>query len=184
MNIDWNDAPEGATHFSPGNKDRSKYQAWWKPIAPGSSKYQCWAVGTSFGCGGWQPGPFGLPENAVKREWTGEGLPPVGTVCEYLWQWSDKIVYVRVKVLSHDEERAQFRVIQGGGIGSLRECNQRLEDGLPMFRPIRTPEQIAAEERLKAIDEMAAVYKSNYEGHVKDGCQALYDAGYRLQVKP
>lgn len=49
---------------------------------------------------------------------------------------------------------------------------------------IRTPEQIAAEERLKAIDEMAAVYKSNYEGHVKDGCQALYDAGYRKQVEP
>lgn len=104
--------------------------------------------------------------------WNGEGLPPVGTVCENAagGEWR------KVFIVAHDsvdnEQRAIFRFVGGDQysyFGEHAEC----------FRPIRTPEQIAAEERLKAIDEMAAVYKSNFEGHVKDGCQALYDAGYR-----
>lgn len=51
-----------------------------------------------------------------------------------------------------------------------------------MFRPIRTPEQIAAEEREKAVVEML-VYAlgpgagSNY--HETYMMQRLYDAGYR-----
>ena len=83
MNIDWSKAPEGATHFSDGNPRNGKYPAWWRPISKRDDLFECWAVGTSFGCEIWQPGPFHLPENAVKREWTGEGLPPVGVVCEW-----------------------------------------------------------------------------------------------------
>jgi hypothetical protein len=120
----------------------------------------------------WQVAVDAVNEPKV-TEWNGEELPPVGTVCEFMkhssppspeGQWAvGDIRYV-----------SDCTVIIGGDkcehVHHPRNCS---------FRPIRTPEQIAAEERLKAIDEMAAVYKSNYEGHVKDGCQALYDAGYR-----
>jgi hypothetical protein len=110
---------------------------------------------------------FCMPEETA-IPWTGEGLPPVGSMCI-----TTRGDYEReVLILCHGEKRVFVRdQVDGEEWGLLIEGRD--------FRPVLTPEQIAAEERLKAIDEMAAVYKSNYEGHVKDGCQALYDAGYR-----
>lgn len=109
--------------------------------------------------------------------WTGEGLPPVGTVCETnvdgTWEEST--------VLAHHREMAiVFRY-------SLEhEAHMYDPVGESQVRLIRTPEQIAAEEREKAIAEMV------YGGcgcDQSDGtttafviCRLLYDAGYRKQV--
>lgn len=49
---------------------------------------------------------------------------------------------------------------------------------------VRTPEQAAFEARDNAVQEMLAVWNAGFEGHVKDGLYALYDAGYRKQVEP
>lgn len=161
MNIQWDKAPEGVLAFHPAVNGYSDHWVKW------DEKGNNWFCVTGFESGGWVNSFTSMHPKYVHEfiyrnpktcVWNGQGLPPVGTVCEYLWLWAQKIVYVRIKVLSHDEERAQFRVISGGGIGSLRECNQRVENGQPMFRPIRTPDQIAAEERLqKAIELYGAV---------------------------
>lgn len=55
------------------------------------------------------------------------------------------------------------------------------------LRPIRTPEQIAAEEREVEIGEMSRVIRErikHYSGQdAADYSAALYDAGYRKQVQ-
>ncbi|EPB7049546.1 hypothetical protein ACRRPB_000324 [Pseudomonas aeruginosa] len=49
-------------------------------------------------------------------------------------------------------------------------------------RPMPTPEQIAAEEREKAISEMLDLYNSAYWPMTsKQFCEILFDAGYRRQ---
>lgn len=97
------------------------------------------------------------------KEWDGSGLPPVGTVCEYLWgdgEWR------KCEIVAHYFANAV-------AVDAFY-CNAVLLQPL-MFRPIRTPEQIAAEERLHAIDEMYSVIR---ESQIKT-VAALYDAGYR-----
>ena len=51
------------------------------------------------------------------------------------------------------------------------------------FRQLRTPEQIAEEERQKAIDEMWSVYWQPEAPTAKEALGLLYDAGYR-KVSP
>lgn len=100
-------------------------------------------------------------------QWNGEGLPPVGTVCEFKR-------YISVKwlpgVLSYISDYT--------AVITLHECDdsgRREEVGHPLafeFRPIRT-------EREKAIDEMMKVV--NHGLSSKELVARLYDAGYRKQ---
>lgn len=102
--------------------------------------------------------------------WTGEGLPPVGTVCEMRRTDYVDVDWQRIEFLCAGSKKAFFRDREG------HEWSRPLGD--LKFRPIRTPEQIAAEERRAAIKEMI--------GHIGGSrrCEAevLYDAGYRKQV--
>jgi hypothetical protein len=111
-------------------------------------------------------------QNVAQIKWDGEGLPPVGVICEAANPHGDD--WCRCIILAWDAECAVFRTEIGSGYPYIY-------DGLRIgsFRPIRTPEQIAQQERQAAIEEMDAVFSSNFEGHRKDGLQALYDAGYR-----
>lgn len=121
-----------------------------------------------------------------KPTWTGEGLPPVGTVCEIrahkLNDWSRatiKFAERNVIVWDWEDEPALN--------GLCTAYAHAIE-----IRPIRTPEQIAAEEREAAIKEAMPI--------IRDACafpqdmgraniasavvHAMIDAGYRKQVKP
>lgn len=53
------------------------------------------------------------------------------------------------------------------------------------FRPVRTPEQIAAEEKAKVISDMCNTFRRRKEEGIRvmDCCSRLYDAGYRKQPK-
>jgi len=112
--------------------------------------------------------------------WNGEGLPPVGTVCEY--NWREEWHKVNVMALVRDRFESQQVIVQ-------MEKDWNYEDRPSRFRPIRTAEQIAAEEREKGIDEMVQFFM-NYYGNPKGAeeyfliCRSLYDAGYRKQVQP
>lgn len=169
MKIDLTKKPEGATHINPHSG------LWIKCFGGNSGSYQF------FKDGEWEMG-FGCMSNsyleiAQPEPWTGEGLPPVGMVCEAMLpsmnhQWAEAVV-----VWHHPEHEDSAVVVHNGG---------RLTGWSSAFRPIRTPEQIAAEEREKAIAEMV------YGGcgcDQSDGtttafviCRLLYDAGYRKQV--
>ena len=115
-----------------------------------------------------------------ERPWTGEGLPPVGMVCEIgcADTWTECLI------IAHHQHAGVGRAIYtyllpGAGI----EVNWCIAAG---FRPIRTPEQIEAEERENAIKGMIA------DTNILTGIMSdrrimagqLYDSGYRKQVQP
>lgn len=118
---------------------------------------------------------------APKPEWTGEGMPPVGTVCE-----------VAKKCQGCTWQRVEIAYM--GSEFFIAVCpERRVEEPCRhshgyQFRPIRTPEQIAAEERAKAIEDMRETTRRKehpFDYWIDpDIAGELYDAGYRKQVKP
>lgn len=103
--------------------------------------------------------------------WNGEGLPPVGAEIEAL-----------LPGLGSSRFWQQAKVVHGPLPDSPGEILVfSLENTRPSwvdeFRPLRTPEQIAAEEREKAVVEMEQLI-----GGAKTWPEALrriHDAGYR-----
>lgn len=100
------------------------------------------------------------------KEWDGSGLPPIGTVCEYYC--SDGDVWRKCEIVAHYLANAVAIDLFYGTAICLHA---------DLFHPIKTPEQIAAEERLHAIDEMLALV-GRYSTF-KDVMGLIYDAGYR-----
>lgn len=179
MNIDWSKAPEDATHA--GNSPYEKgVITWFKGISdPASRNYfmnegsmNAWAI-SSENLSAWD-----LIERPKKQEaWDGEGLPPVGITCEV--RDDDDNCWVVVDVYVHTEFK-----------GDTYACAKNETDmfyGLAHdFRPIKTAEQLAEEEKVTAIAEMRAVViaASDRKRATIAECTAtvaLYEAGYRKQ---
>lgn len=183
--IDWSKAPEGATHYCLGSTDGTH----WRDYSEQAAKY--WIDGE------WRQHPFtsagclecgiGHVERPAAPTWNGEGLPPVGTVCqvtknnkhEFLTQFNGK----HVRIVAHDDSApgnpvAVFRVLgetkrtEADYHGLVASC----------FEPLKTAEQIAAEEREKAITEMAVLMdRDPNSDYIRMRAGILYDAGYRKQ---
>lgn len=119
----------------------------------------------------------GVVVNRRPMVWNGEGLPPVGTVCDC------RVIagaeWTRCEIVAH-----KYHDGNAYAIAFVDENTVMLSCGI-RFRPIRTPEQIAAEDREKAIEEMWAVYWKPEVETAMEGLGLLYDAGYRkVEVKP
>lgn len=125
-------------------------------------------------------------EQLRPEPWTGEGLPPVGTVCDLKFDhWTD---WERHEILCHGKS---FMFVRELNSGLDREGSMSM-DGI-MFRQVRTPEQIAEEARIAELNQMVGVIK-DYPGgrhgvdHLaqlkiqEEACIDLYDAGWRKQV--
>lgn len=166
--IDWSKAPVNATHARQyiGGVDfyRRNDGGMWTYWNENRWDY---AVGTDESCCVARPGP-----------WDGEGLPPVGIDCETLWS-STTGEYVAVRVVGHDEDRAVVRFISGDRKGEYDSDRQHNQYGYPIFRPIRTLEQIV-------VDDLAA----DLTGPATDPekahtvAQHLYAKGWRKLVQP
>ena len=120
--------------------------------------------------------------------WNGpeDGLPPIGLEVEVLWS-STKREYVTGKILAHDEDRALFRFTSGDRKGEYQADKPHSQHGsdLPNFRPIRTAEQLATEEREQQIDRLLAALHSTRGSQIDYQLMAaLYDAGARMPVQP
>lgn len=115
----------------------------------------------------------------AEPEWSGEGLPPVGTICESMWnEAADK--WLKAKVFGSNEHgQPIFRWEEGSKKYEYQASPLSGHRGNPYFRTIRTPEQIAAEKRDAAIKEMQRLVGSCNTFPFAD----LYDYGYRLQVE-
>jgi len=128
------------------------------------------------------------PEEAALQPWTGDGLPPVGTVCEFAGfnpeetLPTDPRVGDQVTVIAHFKsgsiDVAAFTFYAAPEFKYL----QVAQGAYGCFRPIRTAEQIAAEEREKAVDEMFDIW-SQADGS-RQAFATIYDIGYRKQVQP
>lgn len=101
-------------------------------------------------------------------EWTGEGLPPVGTICEchLPGELTNNYSWVEAKVIWHNGP-TECAVVRS--TSKLAWCDE--------FRPIRTPEQIAAEEREKNAIAMCRATQGAHDW--MEAFRMLHDAGYR-----
>lgn len=166
------EAPKDATHWDPGYKCEPAWAckmggSWnWHPVdgAPIDS--------------GWRVYPFqgeALESRlvAIDRPWSGEGLPPAGTVCELrnvsaCTDWAQAtVVFASRNVVVWD----------WAGEPAINGLCTAYAHAVEM-RPIRTPEQIAADER-KLIEEEIQRICVDGESNGVPFFQALYDAGYR-----
>ncbi|EOZ4779691.1 hypothetical protein ACSQPN_006127 [Pseudomonas aeruginosa] len=160
MSIDWSKAPEGATHWEPGSwrniecwmkKEGSRW-FWWSEVS-----------GEWFSTCNVYAEREATFEARPQDTWNGKGLPPVGISVEWL---SSAHGWLGGRVVGHDGSVAVVSHNDG-----YTGCHPH------EVRPMPTPEQIAAEERAKAIEEMCFAVETLTVKQAK----ALYDAGYRRQ---
>lgn len=107
----------------------------------------------------------------LDKPWNGKGLPPVGISVEWL---SSAHGWLGGRVVGHDGSVAVVSHNDG-----YTGCHPH------EVRPMPTPEQIAAEEREKAIDSMLDLDPPHESGFGmtsrRQFCEILFDAGYRRQ---
>lgn len=164
--IDWSKAPEGATHYVPAPNDLH-HPIWLKMdgqtvLNAGYIGHDHWAHTYTRGSQ-----PCTDLSNAIARpttpSWSGEGMASVGADIEVkheLYGW------IGARVVGQDGEASIVRTNDGyAGVFPHQ------------MRPIRTSEQIAADEREAAVDEMHKLYMEGAKH--SGGLYALYDAGYR-----
>jgi len=129
--------------------------------------------------------PWGVKAELVQIKspeiaWTGEAVPPVGTICEYkhVHEWQRVEVFA-VKPNHNGSETALFTYENGTWCGCAEPS---------FFRPIRTPEQIKADERLHQVrNALTAIHAGDQKfpndlvrgNIIAATVEAMIDAGYR-----
>jgi len=185
MNIDWSKAPADATHWEPAFLGVG--ESWMKLE---SAVWSFWSISWI----GWIASP--VSHQRISRmiarpapvEWDGTGLPPVGTVCEIKGTVLQEVrrenpTWRKVDIIAHTDF--------GGkpiAVGRDIKCSTLGWGMATMFRPIKTPEQLAAEERRKVINQMmtdAGIVGSAFDGDPEADiwCEALYEAGWRKELR-
>ena len=154
--IDWSKAPDDATHYQAAT--HGVFECWLKPGH---------AVRVSRGEPDWRQDDYAddlIATSAIKRPWSGEGLPPVGVVC--------MANGYQVVIVAHhcNGIHAIYAESEYDGLLYYGEPNE--------FRPIRTPEQIAADEREAAIDAMFSRF-GGVGGLTRKQCAWVISEGYR-----
>jgi hypothetical protein len=170
--IDWSKAPEGYPVWSESFLAMRVGQGW---------HAECEDRWVDQGGAYWFKSAQDLGSYKVHRRpttqpaaWNGEGLPPIGTGCERNVSRSS---WCQSKIFAHSP--------CGRFAAFLDSCGMNWA-GADSFRPIRTPEQIAAEKREAAVAAMLDLdpfQPSATLGMMSrtEFCGALYDAGYRKQ---
>lgn len=130
----------------------------------------------------WQAAVDAPNKPLVEPAWNGEDLPPAGTACEYKrsdgWR---KVEVFAVKPNCNDSYSALF-TFDDGVWGACAHPS--------LFRPIRTAEQIAADERLhKVRNALTAIKASRHfpgdearQNVMVATVEAMIDAGFVQQV--
>jgi hypothetical protein len=188
--IDWSKAPEGATHYLQ-MQDRPNRDYWVK--VAGDKIFFC---RLGFELDGFRPWifdyqrflPFMVERPATQPAWSGDCLPPVGVVCEYnahgerdsgkeLW-CQVQVKYLSEWVIVFECTKAPDGHEASVGVELFGDISSKLEN---RFRPIRTPEQIAADEREAAVNRIYDILEGSKRPDLMSTCRALYDAGLRFK---
>lgn len=148
--------PEGATHTAPDGTYRMARDGLWYGCADGDWVY---IEGAAPNC---------YTKIQAEPEWSGEGLPPVGIVCERSFNCS---TWKITTICGHSTDGAYASFYDGDGfMGWSDDCK---------FRPIQTNEQIEAEARKEFLSRAHKIYMEGAADH-RGGIMALYDAGLRF----
>lgn len=172
IDIDWSKAPEWANAVIRSNEVGEFFVSQWGGI---SARLRIGSSVIDEDSADMIPPHHWVLVETRSAPWTGEGLPPVGIEIEAMLRRNmhDGYAWHRAKVVHGPLPGSEGEVL----VFCLETTSPAWVDE---FRPVRTPEQIAAEEKVAAIKEMQQVVGSfNLEPF-----QCLYDAGYRKQVAP
>lgn len=179
--------PEGATHWTARVSGRS-LAAFWRP---NGSYYDCFAL-TEASDPFWQKGSFELPSDAIEivLPWKVDGLPPVELICRFIGtnECRSNVEELRqgaeVTIIAHYEQTngaplAAFTFIDEEGEkrigGAIASC----------FAPLKTPEQIASEERIEAAQVWLKGVEEQYGKEAADKCEdILMQFEARMKVAP
>ncbi|KWV82537.1 hypothetical protein PFLL34_03586 [Pseudomonas fluorescens] len=182
MNIDWSKAPEWANAVIEGTG-----VLVWVPFTDGICTGQIIEDGRSQEVDMLPPHKWKLVEVRPVKPWTGDGLPPVGIEIEAMMRRNmhDGYAWHRAKVVHGPLPGSEGEVL----VFCLETTSPAWVDE---FRPVRTPEQIAAEQRKKEIDEIHKICIESFPSSTRTGelnrtisdCACIiYKAGYRKQVE-
>ena len=161
--------PEGATHTAPDKTYRRKVGKYWLTYADGDWIFVEGAA------------PQHYTPIQAEPEWSGEGLPPVGAVCAFCrLPDTPESEWQKVEVVAHWSKGLKNPVAIFMSTSFAPQADQAIAK---CFRPLPTAEQVAAEEREKAIKEICidAGSPEMTPGQLKVA-EKLYMAGYRKQV--
>ncbi len=173
--IDWSKAPEGATHYN------HRFSGWYKVTQIGAVFY--WSGREWVPARYWDDRKHDCIQRPTIPSWSGEGVPAVGATLEATDQTLNDGAWTKVVILAVGKHGKDDCVLMAevlddkGRPGTMVASLYTQYEGC--FRPIRTPEQIAADEREAAIDEMLAATPAPGSDISLRVCEKLYDAGYR-----
>lgn len=172
MNIDWSKAPEDATHYSPGG---DVYSASWIKWVNGELHGLLKSNDTSWVRLPYQEKDLDQISLHIERpnkqdSWDGEGLPPAGAKCEV--DHGGRVFWDIVTIIAHHGEKAIYEDPHGH--------HQYLWGLTGDFRPIKTAEQLAEEEREDAANKMFQRF-GGIGGLTKKQCIWVVSEGYRKQ---
>ncbi|MFV3288477.1 hypothetical protein ACNFBR_07055 [Pseudomonas sp. NY11955] len=136
----------------------------------------------------YEPTWSAIERRVTGAQWNGEGLPPVGLEVECTYDaWG---YWLKGKVLCYGEKMIFMEQESSKGDGKFEGSMN--PDGI-RFRPIRTPEQIAADERMHKIRNAHTRIARTLDRFKQDipgqsaamaVIEAVIDAGYEKQVTP
>ena len=167
--IDWSKAPEWATKH--GNAGHALSSVWFNDHKYTYCDEQ--QGGRAFLFAGERQYSFNDITGITNRPslaWNGEGLPPVGTVCA--------VMDARINIWNAVDEIIGHASLSNCEVAVFRIGDYIAYSPADQFRPIRTPDQVAADERASAVNDLLSIYLDGAKGHV-GGINAIYDAGYR-----
>jgi hypothetical protein len=160
--VDWSLAPDSATHYNTVNKMFYKFCCEHGFVYHGGSNPWNGASNKS------EYGLLLIERPKKPQAWSGDGLPPVGTVCECHLPapLTNKYGWVEGKVIWHHEGNECAVYSQS----RLFWCDE--------FRAIKTPEQLAADQRESAIRELMDIAQVD----CRVTAARLVDAGFKREV--
>lgn len=139
----WAKSPEGTTHYYRGNGDNIIVDCWIK--FDGEKYYYSYGQYESFTV--WPNGvnfkDLLIPNPFLSETFSEGELPPVGIVCEALWNSKSAIAdaeYKKVEIIAHDEGSVVYRWLEGDTAGCIdARAFVRYTDhyGSPIFRSIQ-----------------------------------------------
>lgn len=177
MNIDW---IEGATHYGIGDD----CPVFFRNIIKGESYefknvYSSGIMADWLECTGYIDIKNGLVERPKKQVvWDGVGLPPVGVICEHE-PYEMRNEPHKVEIIAHKKTSLDVAVFW--------DKDQQLVSysSYHSFRPIKTAEQLAEEERKSQILDMIDSFGTDTAIWGRDAvmeiCGHLWEYGYRKQ---
>lgn len=102
--------------------------------------------------------------------WSGEGIPPVGTVCECI---TEKDVYLPCKVIAHGMDHTEYVIVQF----YPNEYGIKVDWTRTGCRPIKSEKDKAVEELMNDLYE--SVEANGVDSTWRVHAEHLYNIGYR-----